>query len=256
MVKFVLAAITVALTALLSAIAAYDLFDAWLKRLKARGPVGEFLNNLILSPSLRVFLLFVAAILIAWGIRENRRLRRHIGPEKLAELEGKQWHQTAQYDLAHPPTPRPDLVARRLSPSVTEYYPADAIPQPPSKRLRRRLSKDQCAYLQKTLGINNKGHAIVRGIHDDDESLDFARQLAEILRRSGWEVEWKTERVRHPEWSELMIGVRNPRDLSGANSTLVDALSGFDLVSGVVETHGEADTVDLMIGSIKSDSAE
>ena len=99
MVKFILAALTLLVTAFLGAIAAFDLFDAYMERLKARGPVGEFLHNLILSQGLRVLLFIVAVILIYWGIRENLKLRRHVDPKKLAELEGKQWHETARYDL-------------------------------------------------------------------------------------------------------------------------------------------------------------
>jgi hypothetical protein len=134
MVKFILAALTLLVTAFLGAIATFDLFDAYMERLKTRGPVGEFLHNLILSQGLRVLLFIVAMILIYWGIRENLKLRRHIDPEKLAELEGKQWHETARYDLTeskeridfqtNPAQPEYELKARPLAPGVTEYSSA------------------------------------------------------------------------------------------------------------------------------------
>lgn len=98
-VRFILAAITLLVAAFLWTVAAYDLFDSWINRLRSQGAMGNSLANLILSPGLRAFLFFVAAILIIWGIRENLKLRRLIDPNKLAELEGRQWYETAKYDL-------------------------------------------------------------------------------------------------------------------------------------------------------------
>lgn len=157
MIKFIAAVLVVLGAAFLSAVAAYDLFDSWLDRLRGQGPLGNSLASFILSPNLRIFLFMIAVILIAWGIRENRRLRQYVDPKKLAEIEGTQWYETAKYDLADSASVSKQAASPQAADKLSD--PAGAIPPPTTEiaPAQAQRESDASRFLARALAKGPKG---------------------------------------------------------------------------------------------------
>jgi len=226
MMKFIAAVLVVLGAAFLSAVAAYDLFDSWLDRLRGQGPLGNSLASFILSPNLRIFLFMIAVILIAWGIRENRRLRQYVDPKKLAEIEGTQWYETAKYDLAESASVSKQAASPQAADKLSD--PAGATPDlPPETALEQiQRERDASRFLARALAKGPKGRIVIEVSRSDERALEIAREMHKVLRDGGWQTEWRAVLTPIRE-TGIVLKVRNPTLSSEANSTLIDAMANI-----------------------------
>jgi hypothetical protein len=120
-----------------------------------------------------------------------------------------------------------------------------AIPETLSRK-PRQLSDEQLQFLAHCLTAV-RGSITVQMYRGDSEALDLGRQLSQVLRNSGWRVDWRAVLSPIPE-TGIAIKVRNVEGLSPENSALFRALKEIDLLPVLVSDQNLTETI-LAIGA-------
>lgn len=119
---------------------------------------------------------------------------------------------------------------------------------PPTAQTARYLSPEQLQFLAHSL-VEVRGSLTIQMYREDSEAVDLGRQLHQLLRNSGWQVEWRA--VLSPLSEKgIVIKTQSGERLSAANSALATALIEIGLAPTLIgnKALSPRDTI-LIIGS-------